>query len=199
MSMDFEMGQVTAVNEVFPRTTVRFCAFHMVRSMRRKQLEIFKIGKVNAFSVTNALSKLLNAIPYVRWDSTLKEVLYKHIRQLFTTYLNLKVQAYEKVKPEHDSITAKQAVDRAGDLKQQCEIFIKYLDEQFLCDTHIFGYTNWGYGDDEEDLTNNQCEQLNHVFSGMIPKNIKTYLRGATCIYDFMQAYISETAEEVSF
>ena len=195
--MDFEMGQVSAINEIFPKTTIRFCSFHMVRCMRRKQLEIFKIGRVNAFSVTNALSKLLNAVPYIKWNSTLKEVFYKHIRQSFTTYLNLKIQSYENVKPEDDNIKAKQVVDRAVDLKDQCETFITYLDEQFLSENNIFGYNNWGYKSDEEDRTNNCCEQLNHVFNGVIPKNIKTYLRGVTCVYDFMQNYISETPEEV--
>ena len=125
-------------------------------------------------------------------------------KRLFASnYLKQKTEIYEKLKKSKvkadQKVKAGEDVNRAAKLCQSNEDFIKYLDGQFLSSSAFFGYTNWGYDSEDQDRTNNLCESINHAFSKATSKQLKSYVKGYTAVYNFLGSYIARPVSQVIF
>ena len=66
--MDFETALHNAVEEIWPRTRVSKCSFHMMQAIKKATTRIFGVTAPSKTKLTNEVFRLCCGFPYVEWD-----------------------------------------------------------------------------------------------------------------------------------
>ena len=199
ISFDFERAMVNATLKIWPNIDYTYCAFHLVQACGRKFKSYYGVSHPNSSSMTKEVHQVTAAIPYVPWNSSLVPVFVDFLRKNCSDYYNKKLALYEKEENEAKKLKAKAVLERAGKFCHGNELYIRYIESQFLNEKHFFGYPRWGYSQADTDRTNNKCESANGLLKTRVDRNPKRYIKGVGILYDFLSEFITTPFDEVSF
>ena len=168
----------------------------MVSAISRKVCKYYKVNNVNASPLTKKLSNLVNAIPYVFWTERLVDTLINKIELICSEEFKKACTIYHTA-DKNERKDAQIMYDKAGQDVNATEKFKKYLRAYFLNPKHQNGYTTWGYSTDDLDFTNNLNESCNHLLNCWCPKNVKTYRRAVSILYEYLADWVGRPAQSV--
>ena len=190
---------VNATLNVWPDIDYTYCAFHLVQACGRKLKSYYGVSNPNVCSLTREVHRVTAAVPYVPWRPLLVPVFVEYLRKICLDYYQKKLALYEGQKNDDDEkLKAKKVLERAGKLCDANELYIRYVQTQFLNERHFFGFPRWGYSQEDSDRTNNKCEVANAILKAKVDRNPRRYIKGVGILYDFLSDFISTPFEEVS-
>ena len=188
---------ISATLTVWPKIKYSYCAFHLVQACVRNLKSCYGVSRPKSSTLTKEVHRVTGAIPYVPWNPILVRVFVGYLRKNCLDYYQKKLSIYEKVTNEKLKLKAKKELERAGRLCVGNEKYISYLERQFLSESNSFGYSQWGYSQEDRDRTNNKCEAANSALKAQISQNPKNYIKGVAILYEFLGEFISTSFEEV--